>query len=321
MNIHTNSQTKSVNTWQAYAAVWFAVIAWGASFVAARVLLHAPGRDEVSLSPTILAALRFSIAALFFVVPLLKAIIRRQLSLVALLQMAFLGQITFSLYFWLQYTGVQETNASISSILVVGLIPVVTAFLSQFFGKERPGIGRFAALLPGFVGVVIIVLQKPIQLSLQSGFLFGALCLVGNAFAFAIYVNLSKRWMQGISPLVMTGGTMVSGALGLLLLSFIDPSNNRWSAIARLDITQWSALLFLALVCSVFAYFVYNFALSKINASRAAAYIYFEPVITVLFSVTLLGETLNWQTILGSIAIALSVLLVTVLPVTRSTHT
>src|SRR6266487_3798785 len=206
MNVHTNSQTKSVNTWQAYAAVWFAVIAWGASFVAARVLLHAPGRDEVSLSPTILAALRFSIAALFFVVPLLKAIIRRQLSLVALLQMAFLGQITFSLYFWLQYTGVQETNASISSILVVGLIPVVTAFLSQFFGKERPGIGRFAAL-----------------------------CLFGYAFAFAIYVNLSKRWMQGISPLVMTGGTMVSGALGLLLLSFIDPSNNRWSAIARLD--------------------------------------------------------------------------------------
>jgi hypothetical protein len=37
--------------------------------------------------------------------------------------MAFLGQIAFSLYFWLQYTGVQQTNASISSILVVGLIP------------------------------------------------------------------------------------------------------------------------------------------------------------------------------------------------------
>jgi drug/metabolite transporter (DMT)-like permease len=318
MNIDTNTQTQGANTWHAYAGVWFAVIAWGASFVAARVLLHAQGHNEVSLSPTILAALRFSIAALFFVVPLLRAIMRRQLSLVALLQMAFLGQITFSLYFWLQYTGVQETNASISSILVVGLIPVVTAFLSQFLGKEQLSIGRLAALLLGFFGVAIIVLQKQIQLSLQSGFLFGALCLIGNAFAFAIYANLSKRWMQGIPPLVMTGGTMISGALGLLLLSFSDSANNRWSAVARLDITQWSALLFLVLICSVIAYFTYNFALSRINASRAAAYIYFEPVITVLLGVTLLGETVNWQTILGSSVIALSVLLVTLLPATRS---
>jgi drug/metabolite transporter (DMT)-like permease len=111
---------------------------------------------------------------------------------------------------------------------------------------------------------------------------------------------------------VMTGGTMISGTISLLLFSLIDPVNNRWGDVVRLDAAQWVALLFLALVCSVVAYFVYNFALTRIPASRAAVYIYFEPVVTVLFGVTLLSESLSWQTILGAATIGLSVVIVNV---------
>jgi drug/metabolite transporter (DMT)-like permease len=294
----------------AYTGIWFVVIAWGTSFVAARILLYAERTGEASLSPTLLAALRFSIASIFFAIPLARAILRRQVSGRDLLLMAFLGQIAFSLYFWLQYTGVQNTNASISSILVVGLIPTVTAFLSQFFGEKPLSLTTFGALLLGFLGVVIIVLQKQPFVTQSSDFLFGALCLISNAFAFAIYSHLSKRWMRNISPLVMTGGTMTSGAIGLLLLSLTDPINNRWSEVTKLDPLQWAALLFLALVCSVIAYFVYNFTLTKIAAARAAVYIYFEPVVAVLLGITLLGEHLSWQTVLGTMAIGGSVAMV-----------
>jgi len=297
----------------AYAGILCAVIAWGASFVAARVLLHGEGKDAVSLSPTVLAALRFSIASLFFIVPFGMALVRRLISVRQIVQMAFLGQVAFSLYFWLQYTGVQKTNASISSILVVGLIPVVTAFLSQFIGKERLSLVKFGALLLGFFGVAIIVLQQQFQVTQAPDFLFGSLCLIGNAVAFAIYSNLSKRWMQDISPLVMTSGTMISGTIGLLLLSLTDPINNRWADVARLNSIQWVALFFLASGCSVIAYFLYNSALTRIEASRAAVYIYFEPVVAVLLGLTLLGESLSWQTLFGTVVIGISVLIVNLL--------
>ena len=314
MNTSTREVSeKSSHHILAYLGICFAVIAWGASFVAARVLLTTETGNPVSLSPTILAAWRFSIASLFFVVPLSVAIVRRQLSLLQLAQMFFLGQVAFSLYFWLQYTGVQKTNASISSILVVGLIPVVTAFLSQFIGKEHLSLIKFGALLLGFLGVGIIVVEQQTQLMQGSDFLFGSLCLVGNAFAFATYSNLSKRWMQDISPLIMTGGTMLSGAIGLGLLSLTDPISNRWGDIIRLDGSQWVALLFLSLGCSVIAYFVYNFALSKISASRVAVYIYFEPVVAVILGVTLLGERLSWQTLCGAVVIGVSVVIVNLL--------
>ncbi len=310
-NVRTQeTSTRAASNVLVYAGIWFAVIAWGASFVAARFLLQPETTGQAFLSPGVLAALRFSIASLFFVIPLARAIILRQVSARDLLLMAFLGQITFSLYFWLQYTGVQQTNASISSILVVGLIPVATAVLSRLLGKERFSFASFGAFLLGFCGVVLIILQKQLVVTWQSGFLFGALCLVSNAFAFAIYSNLSKRWMQNISPLVMTGGTMISGTLGLLLLSLLDPVSNRWSEVPKLGVIQWIALLFLAIVCSVIAYFVYNVALTKSDASRVAAYIYFEPVVAVVLGITLLGEHLNWQTLIGATAIGGAVALV-----------
>ncbi len=262
-----------------YAGVWFAVLAWGTSFVAARFLLHPEKAGQATLSPLVLAAARFSIASLFFVVPLARALLHRQITRRDLLGMVVLGQLTFSLYFWLQYTGVQQTNASISSILVVGLIPVVTALLAQLLGKERLSWMTLGALLLGFVGVAFIVFQRPLSISLASA-------------------------------LVMTGGTMMSGAVGLVLLSLLDPLSNQWSEVVQLDTVQWIALLFLSVVCSVIAYFAYNSALSKIEASRAAVYIYFEPVVAVLFGVTLLGEPLSWQVVVGALSIAGSVAIV-----------
>lgn len=293
-----------------YAGIWFAVFNWGASFVAARFLLHPPVPGLVSLSPALLAALRFSSASLFFLVPLVRAIARRQLSLRDLLLILLLGQLAFSLYFWMQYIGVQQTSASIASILVVGLIPTFTALLEPLFGKTRLALPLLAALLPGFAGVALIVFQQPVTISLHSGFLLGVLFLLCNAFCFALYSHLSKRWLRVMSPAALTGGTMFSGALGLILITLLNPAQNRWQDILLLNATQWLALLFLALACSVISFYIYNTALSKLDASRVAVYIYFEPVVTVLLGVTLLHEQLTWQAVLGALAIAGSIVLV-----------
>jgi drug/metabolite transporter (DMT)-like permease len=293
-----------------YAGIWFAVFNWGASFVAARFLLHPGSAASVALSPLLLAAVRFCIASLFFAGSVLKAVVTRQLSRRDLLLLFLLGQVAFSLYFWMQYTGVQQTSASVASILVVGLIPICTALLAPLFGKERLVLSLLVALLLGFAGVALIVLQQPLALTLHSGFLLGVLCLLSNAFCFALYSHLSKRYLRVISPVVLTGGTMISGAVGLGLLTLLDPLHNRWQDVVLLNPTQWLALLFLALVCSVLSYFAYNVALSKLDASRVAVSIYFEPVVAVLLGVTLLNERLTWQMVLGSLAIAGSIVLV-----------
>jgi drug/metabolite transporter (DMT)-like permease len=290
--------------------IWFSTLCWGSAYVAARFLLHPDMQGVVVLQPVMLAALRFSIASLFFVVPLAQGIIRHEITGRHLLLMALLGQLTFSLYYWLQYIGIEQTNASISSILGVGLIPLFTTLIAQVSGAEKKYLPMLGTLILGLVGVALIVFEQPLRVSWQSGFLIGALCLVLNTFFFAVYSNLSKRWMQDIPPVVMTGGTMISGAIGLVLFSFLDSANNQWSEVAFLNVAQWFALLFLAIGCSVLAYFAYNVALSKRDASRVAVYFYFEPVVTIILGVTFLSEHLTWQIVIGAVVIGASVLLV-----------
>lgn len=290
------------------AGIWFAIVCWGGAYVAGRYLLHPQTAGQVALSPAMLAALRFSIAGLFFVVPLGQAIKRREISLRQLMLLALLGQLTFSLYYWLQYIGIQQTDASIAAILGVGLIPLFTAILAPAFGEERIHLSLLGVLLLGFIGVALIVFQQPLSISLHTGFLLGVICLISNSFFFALYSHLSKRWMRDISPLALTSGTMISGAIGLVILSFFDPAGNRWSTVAQLDTPQWLALLFLAVGCSVLAYLAYNFALSRRDASRVTIYFYLEPTVTVVLGVILLSEQLSWQIIVGGIAIFTSVL-------------
>ena len=287
----------------------FTVLAWGSSFVAARILLSATRAGQTTLTPTTLAALRFGLASLFFVIPLGRAIALRRVSGGDLLRMAALGQITYATYFWFQYTGVQRTNASIASILVVGLAPLATAALAQALGQERLTFPSGVALFLGVVGVGLIVFQQGLRLRQNASFMLGAACLIENAVAFAVYSNLSKRWMRTVSPLVMTGGTMLSGALGLMALSLVVDGGRGWSRVPRLDTVQWLALLFLALCCSIMGYLVYNAALTRMDASRAAVYIYFEPVVAVVLGATLLRERLSIQAVAGAALIAVSVAL------------
>jgi len=307
--VHAAAPGDTSASFSVYARLWLAVIAWGGSFVAARLLLARTSAGQAVLSPTVLAALRFGLASLVFLPPLTRAVLRRQLARGDLLRLFVLGQLAYALYFWLQYTGVQQTNASIASILVVGLIPLATAALAALLRRERLTPATLGALLLGFAGVALIVFQGGVSASGGGGFVFGTICLLGNAVAFAVYSNLSKRWMRTIPPLVLTAGTMTSGALGLLALSLADPATNRWSAVARLDAAQWIALLFLSLVCSVAAYFAYNSALTKLPASRAAVFVYFEPVVAVALGATVLDERLSAQAVAGTAVIAVSVVL------------
>jgi drug/metabolite transporter (DMT)-like permease len=290
-----------------YGALLFSVTAWGASFVAARYVLSSfiPGMPV--LSPVLLATVRFLIASLVFGLTLLfrrqpaDSVRRHDFALLALL-----GQIGISVYFWLQYTGVKLTNASVSSVLVVGLIPLATMLVSALARREKLKGRRTLALALGACGVLIVSSQQGFAASLETGFLLGSLCLVGNAFCFALYSTLMRTMRERYSSLVLTAAVTVSGTAGLLLASVFTQD---WGSLLRLEPIQWGAVIYLSLVCSVLAYFLYNHALSYLEASKAAVWLYLEPVVAMLLGALLLGETVSLHTIAGGAAILLSLTL------------
>lgn len=286
-----------------YGLLFFVAVVWGGSFVAARMLLSPTGNGAgtTALSPTLLAAVRFLLASAIFA-PLLvrEHVTVRRVRWRDVPLFLLLGQLGIAVYFWLQYTGVRLTNAGIAAVLVVGLIPLATLMVSGMALREGLGAARVGALLLGAAGVLVVGGQRGLRIEASGGFLLGAACLVADAGCFAVYSTLIRGLRARYSPLTLTAGMMLAGTLGLLVLSaFTDD----WRLLLRLSAGQWLAVVYLAAICSVLAYFAYNSALTRIEASRAAVWLYLEPPVALLLGALLLGEPITLATVAGGLLI------------------
>ena len=74
--------------------------------------------------------------------------------------------------------------------------------------------------------------------------------------------------------------------------------------------TSVIAIVFLGVGCSGLGYLFWYAALERIDASQVAAFLYLEPLVTLMAAVTLLGESVTVSTILGGVLVLAGVLVV-----------
>lgn len=283
------------------AAVAVAVV-WGLSFVAARAVLS-------TLTPLLLATLRFSIASLIFL-PVIVADLRRGSAPTprGCAELALLGLLSITLYFWLQYTGVKYAGAGISALLVVGLIPILTGLASAVILKERLTPQRALGTTLGFAGVALITLPKLLLGEIDAPFYLGVLSLLSDALLFALYSTLSRRFMSHArKPLTVTAYTTVLGTLALIPISAAE----EWSLIETLKPGHWASILYLALACSCLGYLLWNFSLSRLEAVKAAVWLYLEPVVAFVGEAAIFGVFPTPTTMIGGGVIIVGSLLTT----------
>jgi len=281
------------------SAIMVAVI-WGLSFVAARIVLS-------TLTPVLLATVRFGIASLIFIPIILRELrVARAPKIQDLMELALLGFLGISIYFFLQYTGVKYAGAGISALLVVGLIPILTGMASFAVLKEGYSVRQMLGTGLGLLGVALITIPGLFLEKVDVLFYVGVLCLFLNAVCWALYSTLNRRLMGRTGkPLMVTAYITVFGTLMLIPMSV----SSDWSLINSLQTEQWLSILYLSLVCSCAGYFLWSFALSKMEAVKASVWLYLEPVAAFV------GETLIYKTVpssvtvIGSAAIILGALL------------
>ena len=281
------------------AAITVAII-WGLSFVAASMVL-------TTLSPVILATVRFIIAAAIYS-PVIVWEYRRgnRPSLADLRELALFGFLSISIYFWLQYTGVQYAGAGVSAVLVTGLIPVLTGLAGTVVLREKFNLRRGFGVALGLAGVALIALPKLLVSNVDWLFFVGVACLLGNAVCWSLYSTLSRRLMKRIGkPLMVTAYTTLWGMIFLLPMSLTSD----WGAVSALTASQWGSILYLAVVCSTGGYFLWNYALSKTEAVKASVWLYLEPVAAFIGSFALFGIVPTPLTMLGGAAILIGALL------------
>jgi len=282
--------------------VWLALcIVWGSTWIFIKLGL-------ADLPPVSFAALRFTVACLLLLPVLLILKIQipkgRKIWIVILIT----GLLQFFFNYGLLFWGEQYISSGLAAVLQA-TIPAFGLVLARIYvGEQITGL-KIASILLGLAGVAVIF-REQLVLNGQMAFL-GSMAVVVGAFGAAYASVLTKAKGAGTNPASLLFGQMLIGQIPLWLVGLStegSPFNFRWT---------WQAVvcvLFLAVVGSIVAFWLYYWLLTKIDVSKAMMISFVTPLVAV-FVGSFFGEKLDLQTLLGGILILLSVFLIVIRPI------
>jgi drug/metabolite transporter (DMT)-like permease len=277
-----------------------AIAFWGVSFVATKAVV-------AEISPATLVFLRAGLGAL-----LLLAILAARREPVwppreALGALAVMGFVGVAFHQLLQAQALTLTSAANTGWLIA-LIPIWSAALAAVVLKERFGARKLAGLALGFAGAVLVVTRGRLDASLLGlPGTRGDLLVLASTVNWAVYTVLGHGTIRRLGPRRATSGAML---LGCLMLAPIFVARAGWNDLAVLTPAGWGAVLFLGVACSGLGYLLWYGALRRIEASRVAALLYVEPLVTMAAAVAVLGEPVGVTTVVGGLVVLGGVALV-----------
>jgi drug/metabolite transporter (DMT)-like permease len=281
------------------AAAFIAVIFWGVSFVATKAVLR-------EVPPVTLIFTRFAIGAL-----VLFLIVRQLPPRDAWPSLALMGFIGVFVHQMLQAFALTMTTATNTGWLI-GITPIWSAVLSAIVLRERFGFWKVLGLAGGFAGVLLVVTRGDFSARVFGRpSTLGDLLILISTINWAVYTVVGHKIIRRLGPRRTTSGAML---FGVLMLAPFFLAQRGWKQIPNLSTTGWGALLFLAIGCSALGYLFWYGALEHIEASRVAALLYAEPLVTFIAAVLLLGEQVSVITIAGGALVLASVILMQYAP-------
>lgn len=259
---------------------------WGASFLSAKDLAAETGVPAA-------VALRFLVAA---AATALVCLARRErlprgrglLIAVALgcSQAAVIG---------LETWGVHLTSATNAGLLI-SLALVMTPVLEGIASRSWLPRSYFVAAVAAVVGVALLVSEGGLRTPTVGDGLVIAAAII-RAFHVTASAHLTRNRTDSSLGVVIV--QMVVCATIFTIIS----GPNLPAVAAQLDARGWANVLFLGLLCSVFAFVVQLWAVRRTSASRASILMGTEPVWALLVGVVIAGEAIGPVGICGAMLI------------------
>ena len=272
-----------------YAALLLAAFFWGSSFPATKIVLQ-------GFTPVAYVFLRFVGASLIFGVLMMRRF--RPLPKKVHLKLILMALFQPTLYFLFESAGMQFTSASSASMIIAG-IPGVVALLAGFFLKERLSTRQWAGVLLSIAGVILLAGFDDNPTYAESSLLGNGLVVLA-ALSASMYMIVARHLSANLSAVELTFYQVFYGMVLLAPVFLLKMSEVRWERISPPAI---GALVFLILGATLIAFLSYNFALTRIDASRAAVFLNGVPLASIIVSWFLLGERLGPLQIVGGIIV------------------
>lgn len=269
------------------------MMAWGGSFLSSKVLMVNGG-----FSPVEVFIYRFVFAYFILLTFTCKKIRANNYKDELLLMVC--GLCAGSIYFVAENYALKFTTTGNVSLLA-NISPIFTTVLVAFIYRYVPKPNVIIGSLVAFAGVACIIFSSGEGLEINP---LGDIIALCAAMSWAIYSIVVKRLTPIYSSLFISRKMFFYGVITALPLLIIQKEPLKIGLLFDLSQPEYLLnFLFLGLLCSAFAYLVWNEVMRVLGSIRANNYLYVQPIVTMIAGYFFLGEKVFLLGYIGCILI------------------
>lgn len=271
---------------------------WGGMYVVSKVVLEV-------IPPFALLTIRLALGAL----TLGAAIIFRKTQTAftrAEFQRSFLvGIVGYGVSLGFQFTGTKLSTASNGS-LITSATPVFVLLFAFFLLREKITMRQTFALTIATIGVLAVIDPRTAELS--PTLFTGNVLLFFAGLTWALYSTLVRKVAQHMdllasSAVMLLGGIPSSALFGLYEIHM--------QGIGTITAGVVGGILFLGVISTAIAMFMWNYAFARLPASTASLTFFAQPVVGSLLGWFFLGEKITPLFLVGGVLIGLGIFIAT----------
>ena len=215
------------------------------------------------------------------------------------------GFVGYGISLGFQFVGTKLSTASNGS-LVTSATPAFVLIFAPFLLGEKSTPRRIIALVISTLGVLAVI--DPRNAELSPSLFWGNMSLLAAALTWGLYSVLVRKVSQSMdlltsSTIMLLGGLPSSIALGL------------WEVNTQGigTITPWiiGGLLFLGIISTAIAMFLWNYAFAELPAAIASLTFFAQPVVGTLLGWFFLAEKITPLFLAGGALISMGILIAT----------
>ncbi len=211
------------------------------------------------------------------------------------------------LYFLFETYGLALTTSGEAGMMIA-MIPIFVTILSALILKEKPKLIQIFFIALSVSGVLFIQISKSSS-GIETG-IWGFLLLLLAVLSAALFNIASRSASKTIKPYELTYFMMFAGAVTFNILYFAQLSYEHrildyFNNLQHIELLV--PILYLGIIASVGAFFLVNFALSKLPAHVTSIYANLSTIVAIAAGALLLSEELYIYHYIGSLMILIGV--------------
>lgn len=215
------------------------------------------------------------------------------------------GFVGYGISLGFQFVGTKLSTASNGS-LVTSATPAFVLLFAPFLLGEKSTPRRIIALVISTLGVLAVI--DPRNAELSPSLFWGNMSLLAAALTWALYSVLVRKVSKSMdlltsSTIMLLGGLPSSIALGIWEINTQGIGEITWGIIG--------GLLFLGIISTAIAMFLWNYAFAELPAAVASLTFFAQPVVGTLLGWFFLAEKITPLFLAGGALISVGILIAT----------